>query len=54
MIGFQGVAMLCCLPAAAAWHGHLEDHRPSAEVCQEHPEDHPVHEDGVGGQVHQG
>ncbi len=46
--------MLGRVSAAAAWYGHPEDRRPSSEVRQEHPEDHPVHEDGVSGQVHQG
>ena len=32
--------------SAAARDGQPQDHRPPAQVCQEHPEDHPVHEDG--------
>jgi hypothetical protein len=40
--------------AAGAWHGHPEDDLDATQVGQEHPEDHPVHEDGVCCQVHQG
>ena len=42
------------VPAAAARHGDPEDHRPPPEVRQEHPEDHPVNEDGLSRKVHQG
>jgi hypothetical protein len=31
---------------AAAWYGQPEDHWPQAQVCQEHPKDHAVHENG--------
>ncbi len=52
--GFQCSARCRDLSATAAWHGHTEGHRPPLEVSQEHPEDHPVHEDGLRCQVHQG
>ncbi len=39
---------------AAARHGQPEGHRHQAQVGQEHPEDHAVHEDGLRRQVRQG
>lgn len=35
-------------PAADPKHGHTEDDPNASQVCQEHPEDYTVHEDGVG------
>ncbi len=32
---------------AGAWHGYIEDDLHPSQVGQEHPEDHPVHEDGL-------
>ena len=32
--------------SAAEGHGQSQDHRDEAQVRQEHPEDHSVHENG--------